>query len=67
MWGMAYMDLYLWVYDLEDGKAIERIDLSRRERLPIQDMEMSDSQLRAHFRELAKKRSTGKKTARDVL
>ena len=22
--GMAYMDLYLWVYDLEDGKAIER-------------------------------------------
>lgn len=57
MWqGMAYMDLYLWLYVLEDEKALmrDRFILSG-ERLPVRDLDMSDAELRRHFRDLADK------------
>ena len=54
--GMAYLDLYLMLYTLEDGRAVERDRyVLTGERLPVEELDMSDSEMRAHFRDLAEK------------
>ena len=67
--GMAYLDLYLMLYTLEDGRAVERDRyVLTGERLPVEELDMSDSEMRAHFRDLQKRLlSTGKKTGLPVL
>ena len=54
--GMAYLDLYLMLYTLEDGRVVERDRyVLTGERLPVEELDMSDSEMRAHFRDLAEK------------
>ena len=54
--GMAYLDLHFWLYTLKDGRAVQRDRfVLTGERLPVEDLDMSDSELRSHYRDLAKK------------
>ena len=44
------------LYTLEDGRAVERDRyVLTGERLPVEELDMSDSEMRAHFRDLAEK------------
>ena len=53
---VEYLDLYLMLYTLEDGRAVERDRyVLTGERLPVEELDMSDSEMRAHFRDLAEK------------
>ena len=54
--GMAYLDLYFWLYTMDSGRAVQRDRfVLTGERLPVEALDLSDSELRAHFRDVAGK------------
>ena len=54
--GMAYLDLYFWLYTLDSGRAVQRDRfVLTGERLPVEALDLSDSELRAQFRDVAGK------------